>query len=151
TASQAQADALRSPSLPLRANSGPLRSPSHPLRTLNGPSRPLSLSTAKSGDTLSQGRYRLIDQLVLPENQREQGAAWLATDGASGQTQVVIREVLLPGEEDEQKKEIVRRTAMRLSEGTQHRGFPKILDVLDEFERYYIIFQHIEGESLASL
>ncbi|HEX7735415.1 MAG TPA: ABC transporter substrate-binding protein, partial [Ktedonobacteraceae bacterium] len=151
TTPRAQSDALRSPSLPLRANSEPLRSPSLPLRALSGPSRPLSLSTAKSGDTLNQGRYRLVDQLVLPDNQQEQGIAWLAIDIASGQTQVVIREVLVPVEENERKKQVVRQIALRLSEGTQHQGFPKILDVFDEFEKYYIVFQHIEGESLASL
>src|SRR6185437_5946151 len=85
TTPRSQSDVLRSPSMPLRAISEPLRSPSLPLR---GPSRPLSLATAKSGDTLNQGRYRLVDQLALPDNQQGQGAAWLAVDTAAGQTQV---------------------------------------------------------------
>src|SRR5581483_3425991 len=71
---------LRSPSMPLRSLSGPLRSPSVPLRSLTNPSRPLSLYTAKRGDSLHQGRYRLVDQLILPDNQQGQGAAWLAVD-----------------------------------------------------------------------
>ncbi len=148
---RSQSDVLRSPSLPLRAISEPLRSPSLPLRALSGSSRPLSLSTAKSGDTLNQGRYRLVDQLVLPDNQQGQGAAWLAIDTAVGQTQVIIREVIVPVEENEHKKQIVRQVALRLSEGTQHAGFPKILDVFDEFDNYFIVMQHIEGESLSSL
>lgn len=151
TTSRSQSDVLRSPSMPLRAISEPLRSPSLPLRSMGGPSRPLSLTTAKSGDTLNLGRYRLVDQLVLPDNQQGQGAAWLAIDTSSGQVQVVIREVIVPAEDNEQRKQIVRQIALRLSEGTQHPGFPKILDVFDEFEKYYIVWQHIEGESLASL
>lgn len=150
TTPRSQSDVLRS-SAPLRAVSGPLRSPSLPLRSLSGPSRPLSLSTAKSGDTLHMGRYRLVDQLVLPDNQQGQGVAWLAVDTSAGQTQVVIREVLVPSEESEHKKQIVRQIALRLSEGTQHIGFPKILDVFDEFDNYFMVWQHIEGESLASL
>ncbi|HXR66844.1 MAG TPA: hypothetical protein VN729_13005, partial [Ktedonobacteraceae bacterium] len=146
-----RSDVLRSPSLPLRSVSEPLRSPSLPLRALSGASRPLSLSTARSGDTLNLGRYRLVDQLVLPDNQLGQGAAWLAIDTAGGQTQVVIREVSVPSEERARKKQIVRQVALRLSEGTQHAGFPKILDVFDEFDNYFIVLQHIEGESLASL
>src|SRR5579883_2356024 len=144
---------LRSPSVPLRSLSGPLRSPSVPLRSLSltGPSRPLSLSTAKRGDTLNQGRYRLVDQLILPDNQQGQGAAWLAIDNAAGQTQVVIREVIVPPEEQENKKQVVRQVALRLSEAAQHSGFPKVLDVFNELDNYFIVFQHIEGESLASL
>jgi ABC-type branched-subunit amino acid transport system substrate-binding protein len=151
TTPRSQSDVLRSPSMPLRAISEPLRSPSLPLRSPGGPARPLSLSTAKSGDTLNLGRYRLVDQLVLPDNQQGQGAAWLAIDTSSGQMQVVIREVIVPTEDSEQKKQIVRQIALRLSEGTQHPGFPKILDVFDEFDTYFIVWQHIEGESLASL
>lgn len=142
-----------SPSLPLKSLSGPLRSPSLTLRTSlpSGPVRPFSLSTAKSGDTLNQGRYRLVDQLILPDNQQGQGAAWLAVDNATGLTQVVIREVIVPAAEQANKKQIARQVALRLSEGTQHEGFPKVLDVFNELDNYFIVFQHIEGESLASL
>ncbi len=142
---------LRSPSVPLRSLSGPLRAPSVPLRSLTSASRPISLYTAKRGDTLNQGRYRLVDQLILPDNQQGQGAAWLAIDAAAGQTQVVIREVIVPPEEQENKKQFVRQIALRLSEAAQHSSFPKVLDVFNELDHYFIVFQHIEGESLASL
>lgn len=151
TTPRSQSGILRTPSVPLRAFSEPLRSPSMPLRSLSGPSRPLSLATAKSGDTLNQGRYRLVDQLILPDNQQGQGAAWLAVDTAGGQVQVVIREVIVPVEEKEQKKQLVRKVALRLSECAQHNSFPKVLDVFNEFDNYFIVLQHIEGESLASL
>jgi ABC-type branched-subunit amino acid transport system substrate-binding protein len=129
----------------------PLRGVSEPLRAIKGFSRSLSLATARSGDTLNLGRYRLVSQLVLPDNQQGQGVAWLAIDTAAGQTQVVIREVAVPPEESARKKQIVRQVALRLSEGTQHAGFPKVLDVFDEADHYFIVLQHIEGESLASL
>ncbi len=127
---------LRSPSMPLRGVSGPLRSPSisdglrspsMPLQTSfpstpfpSSPVRSLSLYTAKSGDTLSQGRYRLVDQLILPDNQQGQGAAWLAVDNSAGQAQVVIREIVVPADELVNKKQIARQVALRLSEGAQH-------------------------------
>ena len=148
---RSQSGVLRSPSVPLRALSGPSRSPSMALRSFSGPSHPFSLSTARSGDLLHQGRYRLVDQLILPDNQQGQGAAWLAIDNAAGQTQVVLREVLVSAEEQANKKQIVRQVALRLSEGTQHSGFPRLLDVFNEGDNYFIVLQHIEGESLASL
>lgn len=142
---------LRSPSMPLGNLSGPLRPPALPQRSLTGASRPLSLSVARRGDTLNQGRYRLIDQLLLPDNQQGQGTGWLAIDNAAGQTQVVIREVIVPPEEQENSKHIVRQIALHLSETAQHSGFPRVLDVFNELDTYFIVLQHIEGESLASL
>ncbi len=100
---------------------------------------------------LNRGRYRLVDQMVLPDNQQGQGAAWLAIDTLANQAQVVIREVVVPAEEQANKKQIVHQVATRLSEGTQHAGFPKVLNVFNELDNYFIVLQHIEGESLASL
>ena len=148
---RSQAGVLRTPSAPLRGLSGPLRSPSMYLRPLTSASRPFSLYTARSGDSLNLGRYRLIDQLTLPDNQQWQGAAWLAIDTAAGNAQVVIREIVVSAEERANKQQIVRLVALRLSEGVQHNGFPKILDVFNELDNYFIVLQHIEGESLASL
>lgn len=144
-------DSARTPAVPSRALSGPLYPSPLSLSPLTGPSRPLTLSLARSGDLLGHGRYRLIDQLVLPDNQQGQGAAWLANDTSGGQTQVVIREVLVPTEDQKNKQYIVRRASLRLSEVAQRSGFPKVLDVFQEFDNYFIVFQHIEGESLASL
>lgn len=100
---------------------------------------------------LNQGRYRLVDRLLLPDNQQTQGTAWLAVDTTASQKQVVIREVVLPEEDDEQKKQIVRQIVSRLSEGVQHAGFPRVLNTFHEFGSYFLVLQHIEGESLASL
>lgn len=147
----APSGSLRSPSMPLRQLSGPLYPPAIPQRMLTGASRQLSLSAARRGDTLNQGRYRLIDQLLLPDNQQGQGAVWLATDSAAGQSQVVIREVVVQLEDLENKKQIVRQIALRLSDMAQHPGFPRVLDVFNELDTSFIVLQHIEGESLASL
>lgn len=142
---------LRSPSMPLHSLSGPLRPPNTTQRSLTAASRPLSLAASRRGDTLNQGRYRLVDQLLLPENQQGQGSAWLAIETALSQTQVVLREVLVPPEEIDNQKQVVRQVAMRLSEVTQHSGFPRVLDVFNELDTYFLVLQHIEGESLASL
>src|SRR5260370_39311034 len=75
-----QTGSLRSPSMPLSLQTGSFRTPSMPLRALSNPSRALSFAAAKSGDLLHQGRYRLVDQIILPDNQQGQGAAWLAID-----------------------------------------------------------------------
>jgi ABC-type branched-subunit amino acid transport system substrate-binding protein/serine/threonine protein kinase len=131
--------------------SGPLHPPTTTQRSLTSASRPLSLAVARRGDTLNQGRYRLIDQLLLPDNQQGQGAGWLALDNTASQVQVVIREVLVPSEELDNKKQVVRQIALRLSEAAQHTGFPRVLDVFNELDTYFLVLQHIEGESLASL
>jgi ABC-type branched-subunit amino acid transport system substrate-binding protein/serine/threonine protein kinase len=121
------------------------------LRAVTNPSRPLSLYTAKSGDVLKQGRYRLVEQLTLPDNQQNQGAAWLAVDTASGMAQVVIREVIFPTHDPEEKRQQLRALALRLSGVAQHPGFPRVLDVFSDQTNAFIVLQHIEGESLASL
>jgi eukaryotic-like serine/threonine-protein kinase len=150
----AQSGPLSSPSLPEQGVSRPLQgstsltiSSAHQ-RALVPVSRPLLL---RSGDILNQGRYRLIDQMVLPDNQQGQGTAWLAIDSSSGNTQVVLREVIVPEDERANRQRIVRAVALRLSEITQHPGLPKVLNVFNEQNAYFIVLQHIEGESLASL
>jgi ABC-type branched-subunit amino acid transport system substrate-binding protein/serine/threonine protein kinase len=142
---------LRSPSVPLRTLSAPLRTPSTPLAPLSNPSRSLSLYTARRGDILNQGRYHLIEPLVLPDNQQGQGAAWLVMDTLAGQAQVVLREVVLSPSEQLNRQQSLRTIAMRFSEASQHPGFPKVLDVFQERGKDFIVLQHIKGESLASL
>jgi len=145
----AQSGPLSSPSLPAQRSSHPLPSASSAhMRALVPVSRPLLL---RSGETLNQGRYRLIDQMVLPDNQQGQGTAWLAIDVATGNTQVVLREVAVPADERANRQQIVRAVSLRLSESTQHPGLPKVLNVFSEQNAYFIVLQHIEGESLASL
>ena len=109
-----------------------------------------TVRTLKRGDLLRRGRYRLLEQLTLPENQQDQGTAWFATDTQSPNLRVIIREIALPGEDVANKERIVRSIASRMAELAQHPGFPKMLDVFNEQGTYYIVLQHVEGESLAS-
>jgi ABC-type branched-subunit amino acid transport system substrate-binding protein len=106
--------------------------------------------TLKRGDVLNRGRYRLLEHLTLPENQQDQGTAWFATDTQLPDRRVVIREVALPGEDAANKERIIRSIASRMAELAQHPGFPKVLDVFSEQGTYYIVLQHVEGETLAS-
>lgn len=147
-------DSSGSSSISIHLPTGPLRAPSVPLSSAPSGSfstRLPAVISPRVGSFLHQGRYRLMDQLVLPDNQQDQGAAWLALDTMAGPTQVVIREVLVPAVEQENKEHVVRLIAMRLSEVSQHVGFAKVRDVFNEQSNYYIVLQHIEGESLASL
>ena len=114
-------------------------------------SMPLTLHALMRGDVLRQGRYRLIEQLSLPENQQEQGAAWLASDAQSSTRRVVIREVRLPEGLSADKEQAVRLIASRMAELGQHPGFPNIIEVFDERDARYIVLQQPEGENLASV
>ncbi|HZS78956.1 MAG TPA: ABC transporter substrate-binding protein [Ktedonobacteraceae bacterium] len=110
-----------------------------------------TLKMLKRGDVLRQGRYRLVEQLVLPENQRGQGTAWLASDIQSSQSRVVIREIPLAEESPANRSQRLRAIAFRLSELSRYPGFPKVVDVFSEQENNFIVMRHIEGESLATL
>lgn len=127
--------------------------PSRPLRT-SGPlaaTSQLTVQALKRGDMLHQGRYRLVDQLALPENQQEQGTAWLAIDTQSSQSRVVIRQVALLEVFPANREQTVRSLALRLMELSQHPGFAKVIDVFNEQDDYFIVMRHIEGESLGAL
>ena len=126
-------------SRPLR-NSGPLAATSQ-----------LTVQVLKRGDMLHQGRYRLVDQLALPENQQGQGTAWLAIDTQSAQSRVVIRQVALHDEPPANREQTVRSLALRLMELSQHPGFAKVIDVFNEQDDYFIVMRHIEGDSLDAL
>ena len=103
------------------------------------------------GDMLRQGRYRLVEQLTLPENQQGQGTAWLATDSQSSARRVIIREVALPQGNLADKQRMVRSIATRLAELGEQPGFPAVLDVFSERDGYFIVLRYPDGESLASL
>ena len=111
----------------------------------------LALSRLKRGDVLRQGRYRLLEELMLPENQQGQGTAWLAIDTQSPSERVIIREVAFPGGTPVDKERVVRSIGTRLAELAQHPGFPALTDVFGEREVYYIVLEYPEGESLASV
>jgi len=129
-------------------SSGPL---SLAVQRSSSTSMPLTLQSLMRGDVLRQGRYRLIEQLSLPENQQGQGAAWLASDAQSSTRRVVIREVAMPEGSAADKERVVRMIASRMAELGQHPGFPNYIEVFNERDAYYIVLQQPEGESLASV
>ena len=113
--------------------------------------KPLVVERLNRGDVLRQGRYRLIEQLTLPDNQQGQGTAWIATDVQTPHARVIIRQVApLDGSADH-KMQVVRSTTLRLTELAQHPGFPKVLDVFTEQDDYFIVLHHSEGETLATV
>ncbi len=100
------------------------------------------------GDVLRQGRYRLVEQIQLPDNQRDQGVAWLAMDSRLSNNRVVIRSITHPGG---LKEDIIHSIIMRFIELGQHRGFPEVIDTFTEHGIYYMVLQRVEGDSLAVL
>ena len=115
-----------------------------------------SLETGAPGllriDMLRQGRYRLVEQVNLPRNQRQQGKAWLATDARQGGNLVVIRELLVQAfDSPEQEQQFLREVATRVTQLGQHEGFPCVFDMFGERGTYYVVLEHIEGKSLAQL
>src|SRR5947209_5178655 len=91
-------------------------------------SKPSVVEGLNRGDVLRQGRYRLIEQLTLPDNQQGQGKAWLASDVQTPHARVIIRQVAPLDGSAAHKTQVVRSIALRLTELAQHPGFPKVLD-----------------------
>ncbi len=117
------------------------------------PSTPVAIRTLMRGDALRKGRYRLVEHVLLPENQRNQGVAWLANDSQSSSRRVLIREVALPADivTDAEKEQVIRSISLNMTELAQRSGFPRVIDVFNERGAFYIVFEHPEGETLATL
>ena len=109
--------------------------------------------TLSRGDTLSKGRYRLLNQITLPEPQQRQGSAWSAIDLHTSQRYVVIREIVVPQAmaKSSSVERLATETAQRLQELGQHEGFPKVIDFFSNQRAYFIVMLYPEGESLATL
>ena len=132
-----------------RISSGPLYSIDRRIAIYH--SRDIAVHVLAPEDVLRQGRYRLIKQLVLPKNQQSQGTAWLASDTQMLRNLVVIRRVIPPKELATNAEQAVRTAALHLAVLGQHPGFPGLIDVFGEQGSYYVVFEHIEGKSLAEL
>lgn len=105
------------------------------------------------GDHLNEGRYRLMGQITLPETQKRHGPAWMATDTLLSHRRVVVREMLVPRElaRGSSVTQICSTIAQRLQTLGQHPGFPSVSDFFTERGSSFIVFQHPDGVSLASL
>ena len=105
------------------------------------------------GDALHDGRYRLMNQISLPEIQQKQGTAWLALDLKDSHRRVMVRELLAPPEmvRGSSVERVVYTAAQRLGELGQHPGFPRVLDFFTQGGSFFLVSLYPEGESLASL
>ncbi len=131
------------------------RTPARPVYTLtrqNTFTPPIAQTYVLSrGDILSKGRYRLHEQIVLPENQRHLARAWLANDMQFSH-KVIVRELLSTESYQHHGEEYIRSAALQFNEfAKQERSVPQILDVFREQGRYFIVLEHTEGNSLATL
>jgi len=111
------------------------------------------LYTLRPGDTLFQGRYRILNQITLPEPQRRQGTAWLAVETQSFHRHVVIREIVVPQEmaKASSRDRVATEAAQRLHQLGQHPGFPKVINLFNDKRRNFLVQLYPEGESLAAL
>src|SRR5260221_11581839 len=109
--------------------------------------------TLMRGDTLSQGRYRILNQITLPEPQQRQGTAWSAIDTSSSQRHVVIREIAVPQEmaRTSSANSVVSAVAQRLQKLGQREGFPQVIDLFSDRKTFFLVLLYPEGESLAIL
>src|SRR5579859_1426303 len=80
------------------------------------------------GDTLSQGRYRILNRITLPKPQQGQGTAWSAIDLQASNRAVVIREVAVPQEmaRASSADRVATAAAQTLQRLGQYAGFPQV-------------------------
>ncbi len=103
------------------------------------------------GDVIRQGRYRLVEEVLLPKNQQHQGSAWLAVDMQAGRSRVLLHRLAFMNSAPERDQPAVEALIKRLSVLSGHPGLPAITDVFWERGACYVVQRHPMGESLASL
>jgi serine/threonine protein kinase len=111
------------------------------------------LYTLRRGDTLFQGRYRILNQITLPEPQQKQGTAWLGVETHSLHRHVIIRQITIPQElaRASSRDRIVTEAAQRLHRLGQYAGFPKVIDLFNDKRANFLVQLYPEGDSLAAL
>ncbi len=111
------------------------------------------------GDVLQQGRYRLIEEYLVPKNQRGFSSAWIATDMAETRQRVLLYQLALADSANtpnspthvQNEEKIVANLVQHLKARPTHRGLPTILNVFREQSTYYLVQQFPVGETLALL
>jgi serine/threonine protein kinase len=112
----------------------------------------ISKPTFSRGDIVNKGRYRLNEQIDLPEIQRNLARAWQASSIRASQQSVIIRELLLTDSPQHNGEEYIRSAALQLNYlAKNERGIPQIIDVFREQGRHFIVLERTEGNSLAVL
>lgn len=103
------------------------------------------------GDLLNGGRYRLLNQISLPENQQGQGSAWNALDIPVAHRLVVIREIRVPPYLATNAPEIVSEVHARCKRLGEQPGFPEVVELFYEKGSCFLVLLHPEGMTLSSL
>lgn len=109
--------------------------------------------TLMRGDTLSNGRYRLMMQIALPELQQKQGNAWSAMDMSASRRSVIIREIIVPREmaNTAAVDRVAIGIAQRMQILGQQEGFPTIVDFFSEKNMHFLVLLQPEGETLSNV
>jgi serine/threonine protein kinase len=109
--------------------------------------------TLMRGDSLAEGRYRIIGPVPLPETQRNQGRAWSALDMQAGRRQVLVREVQISPElaRTTPANQLVTAVIQRMQILGQYQGFPQFVDFFNEKGIYFLVLVQPEGETLGAL
>ncbi len=103
----------------------------------------------KPGTLLLNGRYRLYEcqgQQTWLSGAFE--ASWLAQDAQRGGAMVRICEFVLPDKDAIVRQSILRTATMALHAISRHAHVPTLLDVFNDHERSFFVFEYGEGESL---
>ncbi len=118
------------------------------LPRVNNTSSPITAPILRGGNLLGQGRYRLVHPIPVSVGN---GIVWLAIDLISSERgHVEIREVTLPSADISQQELLLRTLTTRMMQLGQHPSIPTTLGAFREHNKYYVVFQHIEGISLSS-
>ncbi len=107
--------------------------------------------TTMRGDALHRGRYRLVEELVLPRSMQNQGTAWLALDMQKERRQVIVRKLTFVDGSSENAREMVNALVRRMATFAEHQGMPKIVDGFQEQGSYYLVQEYKRGDSLSVL
>lgn len=110
----------------------------------------LLLKQLTPGAELADGDYQIVRSI----SKGGMGAVYLARDRRAFERLCVVKQMLDyydPGDPDERRRAQQRfeeegRTLATLS----HPGIPRIYAFIQEFGRYYIVMEYIEGDNLAS-
>lgn len=110
---------------------------------------PHSFQALAPGTALRSGRYRL--QKKVSQQTWRSGIVevdWLGRDQRRGSASVSIYEVFIPGVHTPAVQEMLRNSAHALLAVGRHAGVATLLDVFNDNERVYFVFDPLRGESI---
>lgn len=124
--------------------------PALPVRPSTSPvSATASTAQLEVGELLRGGSYRLIERLNwqnwLPGVSE---TTWLAEDCKHTNTFVRLCEVTLPEKDRSARRALFLTATKTLHAAGKHPHLSILLDMFEERERGFFVFEHVEGESL---